>query len=386
MKQKLHIAIDGNEANVENRVGSNVYAFELLTAFAELIKDERTIEVTVLLSSEAIKDLPRQRKRWNYLTITPQKLWTQWALPIHLFLHKDRYDILFTPGHYAPRVSSIPYISSVMDVAFLSFPEQFKKRDLLQLKNWTSYSAKNAKKVVAISNHTKQDVLTHYGRKSEDVVIIPPAVSSPNFSPTNKQGSEVSKKFGITDPYIIHIGTIQPRKNILRLIEAYEKTIRKMAASKSKFARKYQLVLVGKVGWLADPIMNRIQKSPFAKDIIITGFVTQEEKFTLLKFAQCSVHVGLYEGFGIPPLESLHMGSIPIVSNTTSLPEVIGDAGITADPYNVDDIASALETILTLSAKEKAKLRRLGRDQIKQFSWAKSAQVLLETIQNAATA
>jgi glycosyltransferase involved in cell wall biosynthesis len=381
MPKTLRIAIDGNEANIPNRVGSNVYAFELITAFNELIKSQRDVEVTVLLSAKPIKDLPNERKYWNYKVITPRKFWTQWALPIHLFLNQDTYDVLYTPGHYAPRISSVPYISSVMDLAFLSFPEQFKKNDLLQLKNWTKYSVTNAQKVIAISEYTKKDVTKFYNKKAGDVVLIPPAVHPPTFKPGNKDGKKVSKKFGITDPYIVHVGTIQPRKNITRLIEAYEKVMRKMAASRSKKARQYQLVLVGKIGWLADPIMKRIANSPFSKNIIITGFVTEKEKFTLLKFAQCSAHLGLYEGFGIPPLETLHMGTIPIVSNTTSLPEVVGKAGITTDPYNISSIATALESVLTLSARERAKLRKLGREQIKQFSWENSAEELLKTIE-----
>ena len=151
-KKTIYLAIDGNEANVEKRVGSNVYAFEILQQFYEQCKKSSQWQITVLLAREKVPDLPQPRKNWTYIYLQPQKLWTQWALPIHLFLHRRDYDLFFTPGHYAPRFSSVPYISSVMDLAYLHFPQQFRPEDLLQLKSWTKYSVNKAKKVLTISN------------------------------------------------------------------------------------------------------------------------------------------------------------------------------------------------------------------------------------------
>jgi glycosyltransferase involved in cell wall biosynthesis len=388
IEPQYHLAIDGNEANVTHRVGSNVYAFELINALSELWRNDRRIQVTVLLSDHPTKDLPRTRKYWRYKVVTPKKFWTQWGLPIHLYLNADVYDVFFTPGHYAPRVSAVPYVSSVMDLAFLAFPDQFKKSDLVQLTNWTAYSVKHAKKVVAISNYTKFDIVKRYGKNENDIVVAPPAVNPPTYIPTSKDGAQVTKKFGITDPYIIHIGTIQPRKNIERLIEAFESVSRHLASSSltthskqsSRYPKRYQLVLVGKVGWLAKPIMDRIKNSPFANQIVVTGFVTDEEKQALLTFAQCSAHLGLYEGFGIPALESLHAGTIPLVSSETSLPEVVGSAGILVNPYETTQITKALEFTLALKAREKAKLRKAARNQLHTFSWHQSAQVVADSL------
>lgn len=381
MEPQYHFAIDGNEANVSNRVGSNVYAFELINALSELVRNDRRIQVTILLSSKPVKDLPRTRKWWRYHVIKPSKLWTQWALPIHLFLNAKQYNVFFTPGHYAPRISAVPYVSSVMDLAFLTYPEQFKKSDLLQLTNWTAYSVQHAKKVIAISHFTKQDIIKRYKKNETDVVIAPPAVTPPNFIPSAKDGAQVTKKFGIKDPYILHIGTFQPRKNVLRLIEAFEQVSRKLASNSLKHQpKKYQLVLVGKIGWLADPILDRIKRSPFSAQIITTGYVSEEEKITLLRFAQCSTHLGLYEGFGIPALESLHLGTIPVVANQTSLPEVVGEAGILVDPFSVIQIAQGIEQALSLRARDRAKLRKTGRAQLQRFNWQKSAQIVLDTL------
>jgi glycosyltransferase involved in cell wall biosynthesis len=387
--RQIHIAIDGNEANLKNRVGSNVYAFEILNSLHSLLKKNSNVSVTVLLSQQPIRDLPSVTKRWQYRVIKPSKFWTQWALPIHLFLSRNKYQLFFTPGHYAPRISSLPYVSSVMDLAFLKYPKQFKTNDLIQLSDWTKYSVKKAKKVVAISQHTKQDIIQEYGKKPNDIVIAPPAVNPPASIPSSKQAVFTLKKLGIKKPYFVHVGTIQPRKNIVRLVSAFEQLSRKIQShqvkKKSRRTKKtsldqIQLVLVGKVGWLAQPIMDRIERSPFSKNIIITGYVSDKTKLMLLKQSQGTVQAGLYEGFGIPALEAMQIGTIPIVSDITSLPEVVGKAGFLVNPLDSSSIANAMFNLLIMTAKTKAQRRRVGRQQANKFSWDNSGSVILETL------
>lgn len=368
----IRLAIDGNEANVLNRVGSNVYAFEILKELEVLTRPatEKSVfhKVTVLLSAPPVKDLPPAREGWQYQILKPQKFWTQWALPIHLFLHQSRYDVLFTPGHYAPRLSSIPYVSSVMDLAFLEFGHQFQKNDLLQLRHWTEYSVKHARKVIAISEATKQDVIKKYHRQPADVIIAYPSVSMPDKEPTSLKKASTLKKLSLKKPFLVYVGTLQPRKNIIRLVEAFEsvklglaseKVRSKIKTKRQNPAEKLQLVIAGKIGWLADDTVQRIKESPFFADIILTGYVSDEVKTILLREAEASLSVGLSEGFGIPALESIQLGTIPIVSNTTSLPEVVGKAGILVTPTNHLSIAEGIRKVLRLTAKDKASGRGL---------------------------
>lgn len=385
----IRLAIDGNEANVSNRVGSNVYAFEILRELENLTQQRPDIEVTVLLSSPALKDLPQTRTGWTYQVITPRKLWTQIALPIHLFLHRHRYDVLFTPGHYAPRLSSIPYVSSVMDLAFLTYPDQFKSNDLLQLKNWTAYSVRHARRVIAISEFTKQDIVRWYHKQPEEIVVAYPAVTEPSSFVLPTRAKARLKKLGVRQPYILYVGTLQPRKNLEKVIEAFELLTHQLTDSNyQKSARRAkkalsapQLVLAGKVGWLAGGILDRVKESPLADRIILTDYVSEETKRILYEHAACSVQVGLYEGFGIPPLESLLYKTIPVVANSSSLPEVVGAAGILVDPTDARDISQGLLTALTLSAKDKAKYAKAARQQLKRFSWSKSADLILTTLE-----
>jgi glycosyltransferase involved in cell wall biosynthesis len=387
----LTIAIDGNEANIKNRVGSNVYAYEVISALAQLTAQDERYSLVILLSSPPIKDLPKPRTGLRYQVVTPQKLWTQFALPLHLFFNRHRYDVFFTPGHYAPRLSSVRYVSSVMDLAYLRYPEQFLKKDLVQLKDWTAYSVKKARKVIAISEATKKDVIQHYGKPGEDVVVAYPAIQPP--LPVSKNRLRLAlKKYRVTAPYILYVGTLQPRKNLERLIEAYEQLCRKIASHTLKGGRQRsrlpeeppQLVIAGKIGWMAEGLVERIKSSPFSKNIGMTGYVDEEAKSALIAGAECLVLVGLYEGFGIPPLEAISLGTIPVVSNTSSLPEVVGKAGITVNPENVSSIADGLLEALTLTAKEKAQLRKEGRIQMKKFDWMQTADTILATLEEVA--
>ncbi|GIK83843.1 MAG: glycosyl transferase family 1 [Patescibacteria group bacterium] len=385
---KLHIAIDGNEANVLNRVGSNVYAFEILVQLEQLVRRNEDITVTVLLASPKITDLPDERKGWDYKVIKPEKFWTQWALPIHLYKNQKKYDVFYTPGHYAPRLCPIPYISSVMDTAYLAYPEQFKKSDTIKLTKWTQYSVKHAKKVIAISKFTKDEIVTHYGKNPDDIVVAYPSAAIQKLHYEPSQVNTFFRKHTITEPYFLFVGTMQPRKNLERLIEAFEiyyrmdagRSLQKKNAKSNRTNQKPKLVIAGKVGWLAEPIVKRIADSNIKNRIITTGFISDIEKQILYQHATASCLVGLYEGFGIPPLESLYFNTVPIVSNTTSLPEVVGEAGLYANPTNPQEIADQMWKAQNLSTVERRSFRRLAREQIKKFSWKLSAETILTTL------
>jgi glycosyltransferase involved in cell wall biosynthesis len=398
----LRIAVDGNEANVANRVGSNVYASEIIRELELITRTRPDINITVLLAQPGLPHLPIARPGWEYLVVSPPKLWTQWALPIHLFWRKADYDVLFCPGHYAPRFSSVPYINSVMDLAFLKYPDDFKKSDQLQLTSWTEYSVKRANKVVAISEFTKKEVCKTYNKLKDDVLVAYPSVSL-DARPNWKQYERFMRKYKVTGPYILTVGTLQPRKNLIRLIEAFEnvaseqftnpalptphqksKSIRTAFVGKKSSNQTLQLVIAGKVGWLADEILQKIAQSPHQDKIVLTGFVPDEIKQPLYQQAVCTAMVSPYEGFGIPALEAISAGGIALVANTSSLPEVVGEAGIMVNPLNVGSIANGLLQAATLSARDRTRLIRTGKQQATTFSWKKSAKYILSALESLA--
>lgn len=378
----LHLAIDGNEANVTNRVGSNVYAFEIIRHLELLLRDYPNITTTVLIANPPQSDLPTPRTGFKYQILQPRPLWTQIALPLHLYTHPTRYHLLYTPGHYTPRWCPIPAINSVMDLGFEVYPHFFTNSDVYKLSKWTRSSVKNASRVIAISQFTQKEVNRLYSKKLSQIEVAPPALSTmPNQSST--QIDRELSKLKINQPYLLYVGTLQPRKNLLAVIQAFELLKDQLAVDKKSTVIKYanlQLVLAGKVGWLAEPILQAINQSPHRASIRQLGFVTELQKVALYSKAESSVLVGWYEGFGIPPLESIALGCVPVVANTSSLPEVVGQAGIQVDPAQPQQLADAWMNVLTASCKQKAIWRSEGKRQLAQFSWSKSAQTVLDTI------
>ncbi len=379
-----HFAVDGNEANTQQRVGSNVYAYEVLHALEKLTRKSddsehsNEYEWTVLLANPPVNDLPKARKGWQYQVIAPQPFWTQLGLPLHLFMHQEKYNAFFTPGHYAPRYSVIPYISSVMDLGFLKFPDQFRKKDSLQLKEWTRYSVKHAQKVLTISQFTCDAILQEYKRSPEDVFVAYPALPQLETDTENKvPASWVKEIINTSDPYILYVGTLQPRKNLVRLVKAFE-----ILSDKHKDKKEQShLVIVGKVGWLADQTLKAIDTSEYKDRIHLLGYVTEEQKHALYKKSACAVLIGTYEGFGIPPLEAMAANTIPVVANTSSLPEVVGEAGFQVSPTHPQEIADVFADILKMNAKQRAVMLKKGRAQLKKFSWQKTAQIILDQLQ-----
>lgn len=388
----MHIAIDGNEANTTNRVGSNVYAFELLQALHKRIHADKNHQVSVLLAEGQVNDMPPATQSWRYVVVGPQKFWTQWALPNYLFKHRAEFDVFFTPGHYAPRMCPVPYVSSVMDLAFLEFPDHFKKKDYLQLKLWTRYSAQRATHVIAISESTKHALMSHYAIPEDKISIAYPALSDNVVATVDKKKrADFFSKHTIKQPYILFVGTLQPRKNIPVLVKAFElfseKLTQKALTTKqklrySKLNATPQLVLAGKTGWLSESSVQAIANSPLADRILQTGFVSDSEKSLLYSGANATVLVGLLEGFGLPPLESLAHGTPVVVSNTSSLPEVVGAVGSTVNPTDPESIAEALLKLYTLPPKARKKLAQKARAQAASFSWDASANTVLQVLED----
>lgn len=347
----MRVGIDINEANVLNRVGSNQYAFEILQA---LYREFDNVEYVLYGSSPLVADMPEERAGWRYKIFGPSVLWTQWRLPLELYKDRNDIDLFFTPGHYAPRWCSVPSVVTIMDLAFLSMGEYFKPKDLMQLKSWTRYSVKNAQKIIAISESTKQDIIKQYQRDSKDIIVAYPGYSVP-------QKTEVvdpSKTWRNAKKYILFVGTIQPRKNIVRLIKAFE-----------KLDQDIDLVLAGREGWLSDEIYQTINQSKKKHTIKLLGFVGTSELPSLYRNSLCVVMPGLYEGFGLPALEAIFNDAVPVVANAGSLPEVVGPDGLLFDPYSVESIMKSLQAAIQLTSQEKTELLASAKVHAKQFSW-----------------
>mgnify|MGYP001569101958 CR=1 FL=1 len=366
------IGIDGNEANVEKKVGIGEYAYEILREFHDLRFKNDDLRFKIYLKEPPRPEMPVPTSNFSYKIVGPKKMWTQFGLPLNLFLEK-KPDVFFTPTHYAPRFSPIPTIISIMDLSFIHFPNLFAKKDLYQLTNWTKYSVRNAKAIFTISKFSRDDIIKIYGVNPDKVFVTYPGIKqslSTKFKQLNMD--DLRKKFGIEGEYILFVGTLQPRKNITKLIEAFSKLKND----------KLKLVIVGKKGWLYEEILTAPKKYNVENRVKFLDFVEDGDLPSLYKNALCFVLPSLYEGFGLPVLEAMKNGCPVVTSNISSLPEAGGDAVLYFDPNNVDDIKEKIEKVIS-SPELREDMVKKGYNQIKKFSWEKTANETVFSIGSA---
>lgn len=381
------IGIDGNEANVEHKVGISEYGFELLRQFNEDqisplrqgFEGQANLQFQIYLKQSPRDDLPQETENWQYRVVKPAKLWTQVGLPLDLYRHRPRPDVFFTPTHYAPRFSPVPTVVSIMDVSYIHYPELFKQKDLYQLKNWTAYSVKNAAKILTISEASKRDIIKFYQVPESKVVVTYLGIKPIAMTETVDIKS-LTAKFGISKDYILFVGTLQPRKNIVRLIEAYSLALNYAEQNAEQRRKLPELVIVGKRGWLYEEILEAPKKYGVENHVKFLEFVNDEELHALYKNALFFVLPSLYEGFGLPVLEAMSLGCPVITSNVSSLPEAGGNAALYIDPMNVDDIAHAMKKLLA-DKKLRETMKEKGFAQAKKFSWEKTAKKTLEILE-----
>lgn len=369
----MKIAIDGYEANVPQRLGSSQVAFELIGHFEKI---DRKNEYTILLPGKPLDDLPKERQGWQYRVLKPKALWTRIALPLYLYTSSVKPDLIFSPTHYIPRFSPVKRIATIFDLSFLHFPEMFERIDLWQLKNWTKYSLENADHIITISNFSKQDIISQYKLDISKITLAYPGFDEDFFHPVKNlaKTQKIKRKYGIKDPYIICVGTIQPRKNLIRLMEAIARieNIKLVIVGKSKGA--------GRQGWMYQDILDTPKKLGIEDRVIFTGFIPVEDLPLLLSDAVAFIQSSLWEGFGIPVLEAMACGTPVIVSNVSSLPEVVGEAGLLVDPYSVDQTEQAIRTIIS-DKKLRQKKSKEGIEQARKFSWDKMAETVLKVFE-----
>lgn len=368
------IAIDANEANVENRVGIGQFAYAILKELPKLASLNKDV-IHLYLKDYPGKFLPEANDYWQYQVFGPKFLWTQTALPFRLFAASQKPRVFYSLSHYAPRFSPVPTVVSIMDLSFIHFPHFFTQKDLFQLKNWTAYSVKKAVKIITISEYSKKDIAGYYLISPDKIEVVYPGYDRKiyNNQPADKnRKNRLFKSLGIKNDFILFTGTIQPRKNIERLIEAYKLVRRE---------KTLQLVLVGKKGWQYQPILDKIAKEG-KQNIIWTDYLANEELSVLYKNARCFILPSFYEGFGIPVIEAMASGCPAVVSNNSSLPEIAGEAAIRIDPDNPESIAEAILEA-GYNKRRREQMIKNGLKNIKRFDWAKSAvkiyQILRKT-------
>lgn len=372
------IGIDGNEANVKNRVGVNVYAYDILCSVYQLQnKGETDHRLIVYLKNLPLSDLPKETKLFRYKIIPGGRVWILTRLMPYLFMSDEKPDVLFTPSHYVPPFSPIPTVCSIMDIGYLKFSGQFKKLVFWQLKYWTAISIFVSKAIIAISNSTKNDIVRHYPFASKKVYVTHLAYDKERFNLniSKEDVRRIREKYHIVGDYILFLSTLKPGKNVEGLLEAF-----KMVNSQWPMVK---LVIAGKKGWLYEPIFKKVKELEIEKDIIFTDFVPEEDKPALFAGAKVFVLPSFWEGFGLDVLNAMAVGTPVVASNAGSLPEVVREAGVLVSPESIESIAAGIKKVLSMNEVEYNKLVERGIMRVKKFSWEETARETLRILERA---
>ncbi len=291
-------------------------------------------------------------------------LWEQFVQPFAL--RRERIDLYHALAFAGPVAISTPWVVTIYDLSFALYPQSFKTANRIYLTWAVRDAVRRADRIIAISASTQRDLVRIFGVAPDKIAVVYCGLN-PAFAPAPREQVEAFRaQRGLPDRFILHVGTLEPRKNIARLIHAF-------ADAKRRAHLPHRLILVGARGWKYADVDAAIAEENVADDVILAGYVPQDELPCWYRAADLFAYPSLYEGFGLPPLDAMACGTPVITSDASSLPEVVGDAGLVIAPDDTDGLADAIARVLsdrTLCEQMSAR----GLEQAAKFSWARAAR------------
>jgi len=350
--------------------GNETYIAQLLGGLAETYSGQlaAAVDPKVVLP-DVLRDSAIQE-----LALVPSGNWSRllWSLP--KLCRQWQADILHVT-YVAPFLLPCPFVVSVHDISFRRYPAFFSPRDRLLFATLLPLTLRRAKAVLTLSGHAKAELEDVYPWLDGRVYVTPLAPNPMYRKIADPQILErVCLRYGLCHDFVMAVGNLQPRKNLVRLIQAFAKVKEELDGC--------QLVIVGKAQWRASNVHSLVESLGLTKDVRFTGYVPDQDLLALYNATKAFVYPSLYEGFGLPILEAMACGTPVISSNAASLPEVAGDAAILVDPQSEDDLASAILHVVT-DASLAEELVTAGSQHVGQFSWRKTATQTIEIYERA---
>jgi len=368
----MKIAININELNLKQETGVKVYTREIAKALGQVDKENRYI---LYANCREQKFLFPTVENSNFKLKIAKSIFPFWTyLKFPREIKKDKPDVLFMPIQATPffkKPKNIKIVVTVHDLAFLLFPEHFTFKDRFLLNFHTKRAVQMADKIIAPSEATKKDIIKFYGKTfpspslsggEEKIEVVYHGVETRHCLVSTAT---------VKNPYILFVGSIQPRKNIVKLIEAFE--LLKTSPSPSLSGGELKLIIAGGKGWMADEIYKKAKESKFSDEIIFKGKVNDDELDNLYKNASIFIMPSLYEGFGLPVLEAMSYGVPCVVSDNSSLREIANDSALFVDAYDSNDIAEKMSALLN-DEKLREDLSHRGIENAKKFTWIRAAE------------
>ena len=371
------IGIDASRTTIARRTGTEAYSLELTKALLALDTAHRW---RLYFNQPPLRHTWPHGPNMEFRVIPLRRLWTHVRLSLEMF--DSPPDVLFVPAHVLPLVRPRRSVVTVHDLGYHYFPEAHTRSARTYLRLSTRLNARWATRVLADSEATRDDLVRIYGTPAHKIRVVYPGRNERFRRVVNRDRiRDVIARLGIDADYILYLGTLQPRKNLVRLVEAYGRIL----AGWNADSKPPMLVLAGQRGWLSDDIFETVEWLGLKQHVRFPGYVPDRHLPALLSGARVFAFPSLYEGFGFPVLEAMACDVPVVCANSSSLPEVAGDAAIQVDPLDVDALAGALRETLT-DESLRSRLIEAGRRQIAKFSWEKCARQTLDVLEEAATA
>jgi glycosyltransferase involved in cell wall biosynthesis len=367
------IGIDASRAFLKRRTGIEEYAYQTI----KHLRDELPSDAEVILYVRKQCSFSDGRlnmsipeidfvlpENWTVRGIWAPRFWTQIGLSFEMFLHTP--DVLFVPAHTVPIIHPKKTIVTIHGLEYEYCPEAYSLWERIYMHYSIMLSCRVASTVICVSENTKQDVMKLYAVPEENIQVVYEGYTEKAQSPNDKFQTKPKAQMTNSKPHLLFIGRLEERKNVVRMIEAFE-------VLKEKYRIPHELVLVGKPGYGYERIAHKLQATSYKLEIRELGYVSEIVKWELLKNADVFLFPTLYEGFGIPVLEAQSVGVPVVTSNISSLPEVAGDGAVLVDPESVESIAEGIYRVLSDQALRSGIMEKATRN-AGRFSWAQCAK------------
>jgi glycosyltransferase involved in cell wall biosynthesis len=358
-------------AAVHRRAGLGRYSESLVRALAEVIPRELAFFYNREQGIEPLQGLDAFPRRTVSLGYKPWRMavWLGQISRVDFNRLVPGATLFHATEHLLMPLRGVPTVMTVHDLIFRHLPAHHKALNRWYL-NWTMpLYCRRADHIIAVSEATRRDLIAAYALPSDKITVVPEA-AAPHFQPQSEAArTRARDKYGLPERYLLYVGTIEPRKNLERLLAAWVPLYRSGDCP--------PLVIVGKRGWLSDGFYAALEGCPVHEGVILTGYVPDADLPAIYAAATAFVFPSLYEGFGLPPLEAMACGTPVVCSNVSSMPEAVGDAALLVDPEDTRSIEEAILRIVT-DSDLRASLRARGYERSGAFSWHLSAKRTLD--------
>lgn len=365
--KKILVGIDASRSNTAQRTGTEYYSFEIIK---EILK-QRDERFDLRLYSKTPLDYVKSDLGVENRVMSFPRLWSQIRLSYEIMQNPP--DVLFVPAHTIPIYHGKKTVVTLHDIGFKYFPELYTPLERYYHDWCMKFSVRHASEIIAISEATKKDLVAMYKADPKKITVIYHGYDEKKYFPKKESITKINE----VSPYIYFIGRLEAKKNIKTLIKAFE-------ILKHDPEVKHKLVLAGRPGYMYEEIEEHISRTSekVRKDIVELGYVADEDAPAYMRNADIFAFPSNFEGFGMPLVEAMASGVPVVAANTTSIPEIIGGAGLLHEVHDENDLAKKL-AVLIKNRDEYKKYQELGLKRASNFKWSEAAKKTLEVIKRA---